>query len=192
MDDSDSLASLQLDQERLKLMERFPSINSSGHSRKFREYCNQLINPEMNATMSVFLGKLTMFQHRAHQQNPLKASKMKRRLVIGFREVLKYLRLSKIKCVVIAPDIEKIQAKGGLDQLLAEILELCKGQQVPALFSLRRRKLGLALKKPVQVSIVGILNYQGANDSFKELLEHAEIGCAAYATSAAAKEELAK
>ena len=188
-DGPDSQASLRLDfEERTQLMERFPSINTSGHSRRFREYCNQRINPEMNATMKEFLVKLSMFQRRAYELNPMKATKLKRRLVVGFREVLKYIRLGKIKCVIIAPDIERIQAKGGLDQQLAEILQLCKEQQVPPLFGLRRRKLGLAMKKKVQISIIGILNYQGANEMFKELLEQAEIGCAEYAASVAPAE----
>ena len=42
-------------------------------------------------------------------------------------------------------------------------------QQIPALFCLTRRKLGRALKKAVPVSVVGVIDYQGAQDIFKDM-----------------------
>lgn len=39
-------------------------------------------------------------------------AKLKRRLVLGLREVTKHLKLKKIKCVIISPNLEKIQSKG--------------------------------------------------------------------------------
>jgi len=39
-------------------------------------------------------------------------AKIKRRLVLGLREVTKHLKLKKIKCVIISPNLEKIQSKG--------------------------------------------------------------------------------
>ena len=42
---------------------------------------------------------------------PLQA-KSKRRFVLGLREVTKHLKLKKIKCVIVSPNLEKIQSKG--------------------------------------------------------------------------------
>ena len=39
-------------------------------------------------------------------------SKSKRRIVLGLREVTKHLKLKKIRCVVISPNLERIQSKG--------------------------------------------------------------------------------
>jgi selenocysteine insertion sequence-binding protein 2 len=182
--ESDDEADKAIDAERMVLMERFPMI-VAGHSRTYREYCNQTINEEMNKEMKEFLAKLQGYQQRAWQQNPVKATKLKRRLVVGFREVAKYVRLKKIRCIIIAPDIEKSQSDGGLESILAELIQLCQEQSVPILFTLRRRPLGRALKKTVQVSIVGVINYQGAHEIFATLMEHAAAGCAEYAATVA-------
>ena len=40
-------------------------------------------------------------------------AKAKRRIVVGMREVTKLVERKKLKAVLIAPDIEKIQADGG-------------------------------------------------------------------------------
>jgi len=53
------------------------------------------------------------FNFRLYQKDPLKA-KMKRRLVMGIREVTKHLKLKKLKCVIVSPNLEKIQSKGEL------------------------------------------------------------------------------
>lgn len=49
---------------------------------------------------------------------------MKRRLVMGLREVTKHLKLKKIKCVVVSPNLERIQSKGecGLEDTLYDLL----------------------------------------------------------------------
>ena len=41
-------------------------------------------------------------------------AKSKRRIVLGLREVTKHLKLRKIKCVIISPNLERIQSKGKL------------------------------------------------------------------------------
>jgi len=53
-----------------------------------------------------------------YQRDPIKA-KMRRRIVMGIREVTKHLKLKKLKCVIISPNLEKIQSKGDLLQLCA-------------------------------------------------------------------------
>lgn len=61
--------------------------------------------------MTLLLQELVRFQERVYQKDPTKA-KSKRRLVMGLREVTKHMKLHKIKCVIISPNCEKIQAKG--------------------------------------------------------------------------------
>lgn len=74
-------------------------------------YCSQMLSKEVDACVSELLRELVRFQDRTYQKDPVKA-KTKRRLVLGLREVLKHLRLRKLKCVIISPNCEKIQSKG--------------------------------------------------------------------------------
>jgi ribosomal protein L7Ae-like RNA K-turn-binding protein len=39
-------------------------------------------------------------------------AKSKRRFVLGLREVTKHIKLKRIKCVIISPNLERIQSKG--------------------------------------------------------------------------------
>jgi Ribosomal protein L7Ae/L30e/S12e/Gadd45 family len=58
------------------------------------------------------------------------------------REVAKAVRLGKARTVVVAPNIEQIEAEGGLDQLLESILEHASERAIPVVFALSRKKLG--------------------------------------------------
>ncbi|XP_066895900.1 selenocysteine insertion sequence-binding protein 2 isoform X12 [Kogia breviceps] len=81
------------------------------HSRRFRDYCSQMLSKEVDACVTDLLKELVRFQDRMYQKDPVKA-KTKRRLVLGLREVLKHLKLKKLKCIIISPNCEKIQSKG--------------------------------------------------------------------------------
>ncbi|XP_060080198.1 uncharacterized protein LOC132559585 [Ylistrum balloti] len=140
------------------------------HSRRFREYCNQVLNKDIDNCCTTLLQDLVRFQDRVYHKEPNKA-KSKRRFVLGLREVTKHLKLKKIKCVIISPNLEKIQSKGGLDDALNNILNLCNQQNVPFVFALGRRSLGRACAKLVPVSVVGIFNYDGTDDNFKGLMD---------------------
>jgi hypothetical protein len=70
-----------------------------------------VLNKEIDESVTMLLQELVRFQERVYQKDPTKA-KSKRRLVMGLREVTKHMKLSKIKCVIISPNCEKIQAKG--------------------------------------------------------------------------------
>lgn len=58
------------------------------------------------------LFSLLLVYRESNFQNMLLQIKSKRRLVLGLREVTKHLKLRKIKCVVISPNLERIQSKG--------------------------------------------------------------------------------
>uniref|UniRef100_A0A672IPA5 SECIS binding protein 2 n=1 Tax=Salarias fasciatus TaxID=181472 RepID=A0A672IPA5_SALFA len=140
------------------------------HSRKFRDYCSQMLSKDVDECVSTLLKELVRFQDRLYQKDPMKA-RMKRRIVMGLREVLKHLKLRKVKCVIISPNCERIQAKGGLDEALHTIIDTCREQDVPFVFALSRKALGRCVNKAVPVSLVGIFNYDGAQDFYHKMIE---------------------
>ncbi|XP_047556110.1 LOW QUALITY PROTEIN: selenocysteine insertion sequence-binding protein 2 [Lutra lutra] len=161
------------------------------HSRRFRDYCSQMLSKEVDACVSELLKELVRFQDRTYQRDPVKA-KTKRRLVLGLREVLKHLRLRKLKCVIISPNCEKTQSKGGLDDTLHTIIDHACEQSVPFVFALNRKALGRSLNKAVPVSAVGIFSYDGAQDQFHRMVELTTAARQAYKTMLeSARHELA-
>ena len=72
---------------------------------------------------------LVRFQDRQHAENPIKA-KIKRRYVVGLREIKKFLQVKKITMLLLAPDVEPIQSKGGLDDVISELINLCQENEV--------------------------------------------------------------
>ncbi|XP_063804744.1 selenocysteine insertion sequence-binding protein 2 [Pseudophryne corroboree] len=140
------------------------------HSRRFREYCSQVLSKEVDTCVTDLLKELVRFQDRLYLKDPVKA-KAKRRLVMGLREVLKHLKLKKLKCVIISPNCEKIQSKGGLDDTLQTIINCACEQNVPFVFALNRKSLGRCVNKAVPVSVVGIFSYDGAQGHFHKLYE---------------------
>ncbi|KAM5261156.1 selenocysteine insertion sequence-binding protein 2 isoform 6-T6 [Hipposideros larvatus] len=151
------------------------------HSRRFRDYCSQVLSKEVDACVTDLLKELVRFQDRMYQKDPVKA-KAKRRLVLGLREVLKHLRLRKLKCVIISPNCEKIQSKGGLDDTLHTIIDYACIQNIPFVFALNRKALGRSLNKAVPVSVVGIFSYDGAQDQFHKMVELTMAARQAYKT----------
>ncbi|XP_064645784.1 selenocysteine insertion sequence-binding protein 2-like isoform X2 [Lineus longissimus] len=140
------------------------------HSRRFREYCNQVIDKDIDDCCTLLLQDLVRFQDRLYHKDPVKA-KSKRRIVLGLREVAKHLKLKKIKFVIISPNMERVKAKGGLDDALNNIIHMCTEQEVPFVFALGRRALGRACAKLVPVSVAGVFNYEGSEENFHKLME---------------------
>uniref|UniRef100_A0A8C3VGD9 SECIS binding protein 2 n=1 Tax=Catagonus wagneri TaxID=51154 RepID=A0A8C3VGD9_9CETA len=151
------------------------------HSRRFRDYCSQMLSKEVDACVTDLLKELVRFQDRMYQKDPVKA-KTKRRLVLGLREVLKHLKLRKLKCIIISPNCEKIQSKGGLDDTLHTIIDYACEQNIPFVFALNRKALGRSLNKAVPVSVVGIFSYDGAQDQFHKMVELTMAARQAYRT----------
>lgn len=158
------------------------------HSRRFREYCNQVLSKEIDESVTVLLQELVRFQERVYQKDPAKA-KAKRRLVMGLREVTKHMRLNKIKCVIISPNCEKIQSKGGLDEALYNVIAMAREQEIPFVFALGRKALGRCVNKLVPVSVVGIFNFSGAECLFNKLVSLTEEARKAYKDMVSAMEQ---
>ncbi|XP_037337819.2 selenocysteine insertion sequence-binding protein 2-like [Pungitius pungitius] len=147
-----------------------PASRPKIHSRKFRDYCSQMLSKDVDECVTTLLKELVRFQDRLYQKDPMKA-RMKRRIVMGLREVLKHLKLRKVKCVILSPNCERIQSKGGLDEALYTIIDTCREQGVPFVFALSRKALGRCVNKAVPVSLVGIFNYDGAQDFYHKMIE---------------------
>ena len=127
----------------------------------------------------MLLNEIVRFQDRMYHKNPAKA-RAKRRFVIGIREVTKHLQMNKLKCVILAPNCEKIQSKGGLDEAINLIIQTSMEKNVPFLFALGRKMLGKAINKLVPVSVVGIFEYAGAEEHFFRLVDLANNAKLAY------------
>lgn len=95
---------------------------------------------------------------------------MKRRLVYGIKEVTKHIKLRKVKCVLIATDIENVEAEGGLNEALNNLKTLSSNHNIPCVFALSRKALGKVCRKPSFISCVGIFNYEGSEANFKSLV----------------------
>uniref|UniRef100_A0A8C2YA17 SECIS binding protein 2 n=1 Tax=Coturnix japonica TaxID=93934 RepID=A0A8C2YA17_COTJA len=182
----------------LKKFKEFPESSTTSkestsnlpkiHSRRFRDYCSQVLSKEVDSCVTDLLKELVRFQDRLYQKDPVKA-KIKRRLVMGLREVLKHLRLKKLKCVIISPNCEKIQSKGGLDETLHNIIDCACEQNIPFVFALNRKALGRCVNKAVPVSVVGIFSYDGAQDHFHRMVQLTTEARKAYKDMVAALEE---
>ncbi|CAF4435468.1 unnamed protein product [Rotaria sp. Silwood2] len=149
------------------------NIKQQIHDGGFREYCSQLIDRQLDELCVQLLITLKRFQDRKKQQyqsNPERARR-KRRYVHGIREVTKHLRLQRLKCVLIAPDCQSIQSQGGLNDAIDKIINICKEQNVPYIFTLNRQKLGRCLNKSSRISTIGIFDYSGIDQVYKQIID---------------------
>uniref|UniRef100_A0A034W5J8 Selenocysteine insertion sequence-binding protein 2 n=1 Tax=Bactrocera dorsalis TaxID=27457 RepID=A0A034W5J8_BACDO len=151
----------------------------TAHSRRFRSYCDNCTTPLLKELTEQLLRELDRFQKRAVAQNAIKAH-AHRRFVVGFREANNFLLVNKVKLIIIAPDCEKCDGEDGLDEKICSIKKQCQQQNIPYLFSLRRRELAYTLFKKAPVGCVAVLDFDGARDIFLKLLQELEIAKKSY------------
>lgn len=149
------------------------------HSRKFRPYCDHFITPEINSSVTTLLQDIVKFHDRQFERDPVKAN-ARRRHIVGLREVLKFLNLKRLKLIIIAPDMELIQGKGGICDIVEQLKEGARNQEIPYVFALQRRILGKITFKKVPVSCIGIINYDGTEKNFHSLVSALQIARAQY------------
>ena len=137
---------------------------SNIHTKRFRTYCDHLLSPDLDNTVAALMSDLIRFQDKVHAKDPDKA-RAKRRYIVGLRECAKFLKVKKLSCIIFAPNLEKIEAEGGLDDLVSRLITEAAGLNVSVVFSLNRYKLGKLCFKKVAISCIGILNYQGSDVS---------------------------
>ena len=160
-----------------------------------REYVDQLVLPEVNEACSALLQELSRFQERLYLKDPVKAN-TKKRYLCGLREVTRSLKTNKAKAVIIAHNVERIESENGLDDIVAQLMELSKSRQewvfddetkkstqelvpredaIPVIYAFTRKKLAKTLKRSVRTSVVAVLNYDGAGEQFAKMVAETKV-----------------
>ncbi|CAH8462070.1 unnamed protein product [Schistosoma rodhaini] len=177
-----------------------PSVTKTTEFRTPDSFNSSLKEPNSsseieNYLVSELISRLVAFQDRAyvtHANSPFHLKRTKR-LVCGFHEVIKHLKLKHMRIVFVARDLEgnatsylchdKIRsdekevgtgtALGALEKILSQIWELAKECEppVPIIITHTRKKLAHLCHKPRPVSVVGIINADGAYEVEKKLLD---------------------
>uniref|UniRef100_A0A8C4X089 Ribosomal protein eL8/eL30/eS12/Gadd45 domain-containing protein n=1 Tax=Eptatretus burgeri TaxID=7764 RepID=A0A8C4X089_EPTBU len=154
-------------------LSHLPQPPPSLHSQGYREYCCQLLSVHIDECVSLLLQQLMQLQEEASaaagrggRGGPAGSG---RRLVMGLREVTKHLRLGRLEGLIISPNCDSSQGKGGLDEALQTALALAGAQGILVCFALGRKALGRCVNKLVPVSAVGIFSYAGAEALFHRL-----------------------
>ncbi|KAB7494950.1 Selenocysteine insertion sequence-binding protein 2-like [Armadillidium nasatum] len=138
------------------------------HSRKFREYCNHILSPEIDKNLKELIEMVVSFHQRLYSQDPVKA-KMRRRYYCGLREALKHM--NSVKCLVISPNLKPSPGKGCLDELIYKVVNSASERGVTTIFGLSDRILGRLCHRKVPVSCISLINIQGAQEKFERLKE---------------------
>ncbi|EGC33350.1 hypothetical protein DICPUDRAFT_80883, partial [Dictyostelium purpureum] len=140
-------------------------ITTNTTNVNIKEYINQILpNKEIDNTCKELIRILKGFQEKSFQNN--NPNKVKKRFVSGLREVLKLLEVDKISCVIISSNIEE---NGALNKLVEDIIRLCRSKKVLYTFALSSRSLGKSIGKTIKISVLGILDYDGANEIYQKL-----------------------
>ncbi|KAH8342294.1 hypothetical protein KR059_000376 [Drosophila kikkawai] len=196
-DHSEEYPSVELQLQKLSLDEITkeasvePKKVHSIHSRRFRRfvlsesqpnllispfplsYCDNCTRPRLKQLAIQLLKDLDRFQKRAFAKNEIKA-RAHPRIVLGIREALARLRIRKVRLLLMATDCEICPGESGLDETIENLKELCQQQRVPYCFPLARRELSYALQKRAQISCVAVLDYDGAQEVYSDLLGELE------------------
>ncbi|XP_063843535.1 uncharacterized protein LOC135090585 [Scylla paramamosain] len=134
-----------------------------------REYCHQVVTPEVNAVAKELISTLMAFQKRHYQRDPTKA-RIRKRYVCGLKETTKLM--GKMSCVIMAPNIQQCEGPGSLDDAVEKLLNQAEKLKVPVVFALSTKEMKyLCRKSSRKVSCFGIINYQGAQDIFQRLMQ---------------------
>ncbi|KAF2894228.1 hypothetical protein ILUMI_11953 [Ignelater luminosus] len=132
--------------------------------------CNNIITEELDEAVKTFISGIVGLQEKLYNRDPIKGV-AKRRYTVGLHEVKKYLHLNKVKIVIIAPDLKLTKRDGALYLAVKEIIDLAKANSVHYLFALKRKSIGVLTLKNIPVSCIAILNYEGLEDQFRNILK---------------------
>lgn len=145
--------------------------HSPPNSIFIRNYVKNIIDKELDDKVCELLLNLSAFQKRIYHNDRLNY-KRKRRFILGLKSIIKNAHLNRVKLVIVAPNLEPNVTPGGLDDLVGKLLQMCKDKNIPCGFALSRNKFKRALNcLTMRHSAVGILNPEGAEKIFNELLE---------------------
>ncbi|XP_063694913.1 MATH and LRR domain-containing protein PFE0570w-like [Bolinopsis microptera] len=150
------------------------------------EFCCQTVTTELNSSLSAFLSQLREYNDKAYRTG----SSHKRRYCCGLREARKYLKLNKVKCIIIPPNIDKIVSKGGLYDCVHDIVHLSSEQNVPIFYGLNKTKISKILARPKSTitSAVSVFSYHGAEVLWQDVLHNVAIARERYQNESADQE----
>lgn len=129
-----------------------------------RMYASFFDSDDIKPLLIEMLGELMRLQRRAIDE---KNTKVKRRLVMGLREVARGIRSRKVRMVVMANNLDDY---GVIDEKLQEILNLAHSEDIPVFFEFSKRNLGKAIGKNIKIGVLGVQNAEGAHQQFKKLV----------------------
>jgi len=143
---------------------RRPSLVTSA----IRTYVMQDLSFELDQTVGMLLLRLQRFMDQQRMfvlSDTTSEQRLKelqqRRFVIGLKEVSRRTKHGKVECLIVAPDIEQDANSGGLDDRMRELLAQAYQNDTPVIFALSRARLGKALGKSLNISVLGILDSTG-------------------------------
>lgn len=108
---------------------------------------------------------------------------MRRWYVCGLREVRKAIKSGKARAVLLAPNIEQIEAEGGLNDSVDDIIASCGAASVPVVFALSRKKMGEVYGFRKRMSAIALLEVGGVQEVFDQVLSLAAEGRSRWAGS---------
>lgn len=138
-------------------------------NRKIREYVTHQVGQDLDRQVAILLLHLRRLNERNRLFEPQAAPC--RRYCVGIKEVFRGVKNNKVKCVIVAPDIEEISTAGGLDDRIKDILKVAYEQDVPVIFSLSRVRIGRALGKSLRMSVLAVLDVKGCSDLYDSTIE---------------------
>lgn len=142
------------------------------HSQTFREYCTNIVSSSLLKSVESFVITLRNFQDRLHAKEPNKAF-AKRRYLCGFKESKKFLLVDKVKLIIIATNLQ-LESDLPSGRVLREIKSQAEENKIPLVFAGRGNQIGYWTLKRRRISIVSILNYEGAEELFQEVIKNWE------------------
>ena len=138
-----------------------------------REYVCQVLTQDLDNSIQELLEKLIFYYQRKKEEKSNK--KIQKRYVTGFKECLKKLDEGTLKCLILAPNIEKIDGEGGLDEMICRIIEVCNEKNIPVVFGLSMRMLGaILINRATLLAVVGILDYSATEKLYGKVIELAK------------------
>jgi ribosomal protein L7Ae-like RNA K-turn-binding protein len=146
------------------------------HERKVRSYVMQELSADLDHAAALLLDRINHF-HRWHESMK---DVGKRRYTIGLKEVTRRLKQNQIVGLVIAPDIDGSTDHGGLDDRMREVLGFAYQHEIPVMFALSRHRIGRAIGKTLNISILGITDVTGARTLFDQATAMASAQRAAW------------
>jgi len=120
-----------------------------------------VLTPALDASVRALLVQLKEWQDRVYTAHGADKGRLKRRVVVGLREVRRDVFVDKAKLVIVASDIRASPTPGSLDAKVAEICALADERNVDVIFALGMYALGHVVKKP-HAACVAVLNWASA------------------------------